>query len=634
MNPYSWDFDPIHGAPQIPGVSELRPLGHGAMGDVYRGRDAEGRDVAVKVCVRSTPEALKRFAREAELLARFRAPEVVRVYAWGTEPGFGYLICELIDGTTLDHAARGRPLGERLALVLELVRAVAVLHAAGVVHRDLKPSNVLIDATGRLRLIDFGVSIGLDQERLTQTGRGVGTPQYMAPEQFDGAPPAPTSDVWSLGVLAYELLSERPAFTGATVHELMSNLLESPAPLGGDVPPAVEAAVLGALRVEPGKRYPDAQAMADALQTASATKGPSDPGRAAAALAVAVAALGCAGVFGAWAATRGSDPAAAGRAPVEPVDAPVEPVDEDRKPRALADSYVNAGFLKHDEGDYTDAIADYDRAIELAPDLARAWAKRGLAKARLGDYPGARVDYDEALRLDPEDPAVLVNRGVALLHLGHLDDAMADHDLAIAVDPTRSRSFLSRAGIKTQQGRFEEALLDYDRALELDPESVEAWSDRGLAKASLGRLQEALVDFDAALARDPQHARSLRERGVVKGRLGQSEVAIADLTRALVLDPTHAKAWTTRGILQAKLGRRDKGLEDLNRALQIDPDDSHALGERGAMLNAMRHLEPALRDLNRSLELAPRSRWAPRAYTERGLAKSRLGRLKEAIARS
>ncbi|MEZ6184934.1 MAG: serine/threonine-protein kinase [Planctomycetota bacterium] len=266
---FDWTYRSI-ARPEIPGVEELEHLGQGGMGNVYRGRDALGRPVAVKVARRMSQAALARFEREAQLLARFRAPEVVTAHAWGVTDDLAYLVTELVEGQTLDEAAKGRSFPERVELWRAVVRAVAVAHRAGVVHRDLKPSNVLVTAEGQVRLIDFGVSIGLDQERLTLSGGAIGTPAYMAPEQFKRVDPSPTQDVWSLGVLGYELLGTRLPFDSQSLMAIAAAQEQGPPPLGREVPRRLERVTLRALRYAPCERYADADALDQAIEEALA----------------------------------------------------------------------------------------------------------------------------------------------------------------------------------------------------------------------------------------------------------------------------------------------------------------------------------------------------------------------------
>ncbi|RMG12860.1 MAG: serine/threonine protein kinase, partial [Planctomycetota bacterium] len=253
----------------------LGELGRGGMGVVYRAQDRAGRDVALKVLGgRLNPASRARFRREAELTARLRHPGIVRVHDAGEVGGVPFVAYELVSGgRTLDLASRDLDREARVRLLAEAARALGHAHAQGLVHRDVKPENVLVDPEGKPHLADFGLAWSGGADRLTRTGAFVGTPSYMAPEQFDGSqtgPPAPSADVWSLGVMLYELLAGVRPFEGSTLIELAARIRD------GDYPPlrsrdpslprALEAVCAKALAVRPEERYPDAGALAADLE--------------------------------------------------------------------------------------------------------------------------------------------------------------------------------------------------------------------------------------------------------------------------------------------------------------------------------------------------------------------------------
>lgn len=201
-------------------------IGRGGMADVFRARDRRlGRTVAIKVLrpaglddsrVRAHIE--ERFEREARALARLDHPNVVRIHDFGHVGGdapFLYLVLEYVDGVTLREAIRRGDVtpDDARDVVEELAGALAAAHDLGIVHRDVKPENVLVDGDGRLRLADFGLAKlrgdGAGDVPLTQTGEGLGTPHYMAPEQLDGGEVGPEADVYALAVVVYELLTGR-----------------------------------------------------------------------------------------------------------------------------------------------------------------------------------------------------------------------------------------------------------------------------------------------------------------------------------------------------------------------------------------------------------------------------------------
>ncbi|MBI4859061.1 MAG: serine/threonine protein kinase [Candidatus Riflebacteria bacterium] len=214
----------------------VRELGRGAMGAVFLGKDrALARPVAIKFMLGTTEASastlLKRFEREAQVLGRIQHPNLVRVYDVGIEQSWPFIVFEYFEGDPLDTVVeRDGPMpGPRVeAIALELLGGLEALHKENVVHRDLKPSNVLLTAEGA-RIIDLGIARVTDTiEELTRTGRTVGTPDYMAPEQVVSADVGPTADLYSLGVMMFFCLTRRTPFEGSPVQVMALKARQDP----------------------------------------------------------------------------------------------------------------------------------------------------------------------------------------------------------------------------------------------------------------------------------------------------------------------------------------------------------------------------------------------------------------------
>jgi eukaryotic-like serine/threonine-protein kinase len=277
--------DPLIGR-DIEGRFTIRErLGAGGMGAVYRALQASvGREVAIKVIeARWSTDltAAKRFLREARLASRLAQPNTVSVLDFGqTEDGMLYLAMELIEGRTLARVLEqeGRFSAERMVRVAtQLCDALEAAHALSIAHRDLKPSNVIVldDPPGRdlVKVLDFGLAKSLagdaSHTTVTQSDAVVGTPAYLAPEVIEGKADDTRSDLYSLGVILYELLAGNPPFLADSIQALyMMHLEERPPPLPDDVPPVVAAAVMRLLEKDPGERFPTAAATREALRAA------------------------------------------------------------------------------------------------------------------------------------------------------------------------------------------------------------------------------------------------------------------------------------------------------------------------------------------------------------------------------
>ncbi len=248
------------------------PIGEGAFGRVYQGRDRRlARPVAVKVIKpwwTEDPEWVETFERETQLLARVSDPGIVQIFDVGHAPEGLYYVSELVDGEDLARRLRRGPVApwQACAIAGQLCRALANAHQQRIVHRDVKPANILLSHRGRVKVGDFGVARLAEGSSDAAAATIVGTPRYMAPEQARGLATTPATDVYSVGVVLYEMLAGRPPFTGELVAELaLSHVQDTPPPLSARLPPSLVAIVARALDKDPAQRFADGAEMADAL---------------------------------------------------------------------------------------------------------------------------------------------------------------------------------------------------------------------------------------------------------------------------------------------------------------------------------------------------------------------------------
>lgn len=257
----------------------LERVGRGGMGTVYRAKDRDlDQNVAVKfVAVGSHPQAVARFKSEIRLARKVRHRNVCGVWQNGYEGELAYIVMELIEGRTLRELVKeeGPPAWPRaLDLALQAAQGLEAIHEAGVIHRDVKTSNLMIDRRGVVRLMDFGIAKGdptqpgpdltLDP-RITGSNQVVGSPEYMSPEQIQGFPLDPRTDLYSFGIVLYELFTGRVPFRATSAFDTMMMHIKAPPPLEGpeaaNIPPAVVPILERTLAKSREDRYPSTRAL-------------------------------------------------------------------------------------------------------------------------------------------------------------------------------------------------------------------------------------------------------------------------------------------------------------------------------------------------------------------------------------
>ena len=257
-------------------------LGEGGMGVVYKGFDrAIARNVAIKAINKASVDAqelkyiLERFRVEAQAVGRLAHPRIVQIYDYGEDDETAYIVMELINGKTLrQHLAQEasyeiREIGE---IIDQVLQGLGHAHSEGVIHRDIKPGNIMINSDGRIKICDFGIA-RIDSSNLTQVGEILGTPYYMAPEQFIGAAVDRPADLYSVGVIAYELLTGRKPFAGKNyevMQQVLNELPADPSQLNPALSPLMDRVLQKALAKKPGDRFQSAREFAEAFREAIA----------------------------------------------------------------------------------------------------------------------------------------------------------------------------------------------------------------------------------------------------------------------------------------------------------------------------------------------------------------------------
>jgi serine/threonine-protein kinase len=549
----------------------LAELGRGGMGVVYAAEDRTlGREVALKVMpLAGDEERKKRFLREARAVAALNDATIATLYEVGEDGGRVFIAMELVRGKTLrallderPTSDRALPLDEARRIARAIAQALAVAHERGVVHRDLKPENVMIADDGAIKLLDFGIAkrveatspITVAETATTAEGRILGTPMYMSPEQAKGRPVDARSDVFSFGVMLYELCTGARPFAGATVVELFIALdrdeAAPPSRVNPRVPAGLERVVMRCLQKQPADRYASARELLADLDAPSLEPAPARAGasRARAWITVAVAAVLIAALayFQRSHAIPGVAPAPT---PLTSVAPPTGAA-----PAALA--AYREGLAQFRAGGAWSA--PITRAAELDPSFGAPHVMLA-AQAMLSCDENTRLAYRTAetlsASLGARDRALLAAiEPVVLRQPSDWAESKRRIEALIARTPGDAHLWWLLAAGSSNFDDFEAAVRQLERAVALDPQFAMAHGRMGMMLAYLGRFQEARAAIDRCLALNAAAESCLSTLGLLQEEAGECEGLEATSRRLIAASalpvigyPLLAQALAARG---------------------------------------------------------------------------------------
>jgi tetratricopeptide (TPR) repeat protein len=653
---------------------ESSPIGYGSVAVVYKALHRGLKQLrALKVLKpehRHNPEIVERFLREAIVLSSLNHPSIVKIYDAG---GGGlnldfYLEMEYAEGTSLRKYIETQPfnLDRALNLINQLGTAVQKMHEAGIIHRDLNPRNIMVDKSGNLKVMDFGVAKIVGVEGLTRDGQVVGTHDYMAPEQARGQRVDERADIYSIGVVIYELCTKR----------MPSTPLNPMRQYQVGVPQWLEDIVAKCLAQDRNNRYSSAADILLAFDVGNtgtlpiATKPEEDtqptvpraiPDRvtgetvvssgAAAQVARPVNVVEAESTdlidsiskpittktsvnIKAWvwvpiiivvliACTLGiMNHDKVSTFFMSPTTTPTsEELASDNRSIELnpedAQAYHDRGFAFNAQGEWDKAIAEFNKAIELDPRFVEAYNNRGLSYINKGDNNKAIADYSKAIQLNQNIPVFYTNRGNAYYDNMEYDKAIVDYTTAIELYPKQSGAYHNRGNAYYMKMEYDKAIDDYTKAIELDPKHAEAYTNRGSVYDSMKEYDKAIADYTKAIELDPSYADPYNNRGLVYHEKQEYDKAIADYTMSIELNPKYAIAYGNRGNDYANKGDYDKAIADYTKAIELDPEDLIAYNQRGMVYTRKGDYDKAIDDYTKAIEIDPTN---VKPYNNRGNA--------------
>ncbi len=593
-------------------------LGMGGMGAVYLVHDKElDRDVALKLIrseIADDADALGRFKREIQLSSRVTHPNVLRVFDLGETDGIKFLTMQFVDGRDLSSILKkqGKLPTERLLRVFrQTAEGLKAAHDQGVTHRDLKPQNIMLDASDRVYVTDFGLAKSAEQSGMTQTGAVLGTPFYMSPEQVKGEPVGPQSDIYALGVILYQMAAGVVPFGGATPFEVMIQRIQRPPKpvreLNPELPVYLQKIIERCLAVDLGLRYQNVQQIledldAESFRTTIRYRTMSRPWLRPAAAALAVALLLAAG--GVWVYQKGRS--------------------EKRLARETQ-SVLVADFANHAGDPVFDGTLEPAFTIALeGASFVSSYNRSAARKLAAQLSPGA-TGLDQTLaRL------VAVREGINVVTSGSIEKRGEGYEVSVrAIDAATGKTIVedqeNASGKDVVLASVARLAAQVRRALgDATPRSTQLAAAETYTAGSLeaaheyavaqdlqweGNWAEAIRRYRKALDLDPNLGRAYAGLAAVESNRGQRQAAEKNYKEALArIDRmSERERYRTRGGYYLLIRNPDNAIEEFNALVKQFPADTAGIANLAFAYFVKRDMSNALLWGRRAIEAYPKN---------------------------
>ncbi|HKA37748.1 MAG TPA: protein kinase [Thermoanaerobaculia bacterium] len=606
----------------------VKLLGRGGMGAVYRVYDKDlERDVALKLIradIAEDPETLARFKREIQLSSKVTHRNVLRVYDLGESDGIKFLTMQLVSGEDLAAVIKaGKLPNERLIRIFrQICEGLEAAHEQNVIHRDLKPQNVMLGADDMVYLMDFGLAKGHEQSGMTQTGAVIGTPFYMSPEQVQGKEIDKRSDIFSLGVILYQMATGVLPYSGRTPYEVMLQRTQrAPRPaaeLNPEIPPYISRILERCLQIDPALRY---QRVAEILADLEAESFRSSfRYEAARRRWIRPVAAGIAGVLllaaGIWWAVRRAPASRASRPAASPEEAPAA---------NIATRSVLISDFENKTGDPVfDGTLEHSFGLSLeGATFISNFSRAGARKIAAQLQPGATALTQPLAQL------VAVREGVSVVASGVIEKKDDNYQVTVrAVDAATGKQIISESATAAKNGVLQ-AVADLAARVrtalgDKTPASVQLAAAETFTAGSLEAAHEYAVAQDLQSGGDWDEAiRHYRKAIDLDANLGRAYAGIAAVESNRGRRPEAEKAYKeafaridrmsdrekyrTRGGYYLLIRNPDNAIEEFSNLVKQYPADRAGVANLAVAYFFKRDMGRALKEAQRAVEMSPKN---------------------------
>jgi serine/threonine protein kinase/cytochrome c-type biogenesis protein CcmH/NrfG len=548
-------------------------LGSGSFGNVYLAQHIflTNRIVAIKVMHLNHVENLEevvQFLTEPQILEKLRHPFILPIINAGIYNGLPYQITEYASGGSLRARLQQQPtkpfqLAEIITILTQVGQALQFAHEQNIIHRDLKPENILFNEKGHAILADFGIATTLSTTSVKQTNAN-GTFPYMAPEEFQDVV-CKESDQYSLGCIAYELLTGQIPFQASNPASIIAKLLYE-APISAryfnpHLPEHIEVAILKALAKQRSDRHSNVSAFITAL--------------------------------------------------IKPTNSLHQNIEEEKRwigeekstTAELAIALYEKGLNLAQHGQHQEALVTFERCIKLDSKFAYAHYGKGNALKALGYYENALTSLSLAIQFDSSHVSFYHSKGDVFYILERYDEALYAYDCIVQIDPSDAYAYYRRGCILRILERLQEALVAFEHTLKRVPDFVPAYLEEGYILYKLHYYEASLNAYRQAIRLDGNNAQVYIEVSLVLGHMEQYNEALQSIENALRLQPSSANAWGCKALILSSLGIDREALDAYDTAIHLDPNHRYLFLNKAILLERLNCYAEALLTIEEALRI-------------------------------